>query len=112
MILDRQRLAQYVGSDAAFEAQFLALLLATVSDCMGALDPLTNQTYRSLHAAKPGLVVATTEKFAAQLSQVCDVLVEATTWPLPAPQVERLEDLRLQLQQLSLEIHQALAQRT
>lgn len=109
MILDRQRLALYVGSDAGFEAQFLALLAETVESCADALNPPSPETYRALHAAKPGLVVATTEDFAAQLGIVCDLLVEVAQWPLPLEQSPSIEAVRLQLQQLSLEIKQALA---
>jgi hypothetical protein len=109
MILDRQRLADYVGSDASFEAQFLTLLAETVSACIDALNPPSAETYRVLHSAKPGLVVSTTETFAVQLGQVCDVLVDVAQWPLPHAQAKSLVDLRVQLEQLGFEIRQALA---
>jgi hypothetical protein len=109
MILDRQRLVQYVGSDASFEAQFLALLAESVGSCIHALNLPSPETYRALHAAKPGLAVATTEDFAVQLGIVCDLLVEVEQWPLPAAQAQSLEEVRVQLQQLGLEIQQALA---
>jgi hypothetical protein len=112
MMLDRQRLSAYVGSDASFEAQFLTLLRETVADCVRALDPPTLETYRALHAAKPGLMVATTQSLGLEISQICDALLETSAWPLQNALASRLDELRGQLRQLSLEIETVLADST
>ncbi len=73
MMLDRERLAGYVGHDAAFELEFLRLLHGTVVSCMEALSQPTIQIYSTLHAAKAGLSVATCEELRRCIDTACDL---------------------------------------
>jgi hypothetical protein len=108
MILDRTRLAQYIGVDASFEAQYLTLLAQTIQTCMESLVKPTSQTYGALHAAKPGLMVATTLSFSEQFSSACDRLMLVSDWPLSDDVALKLIDLHAQLEKLFEEIQNLL----
>jgi hypothetical protein len=111
MILDRARLAQYVGSDPEFEAQYLTLLRETVRSCQLALNTSKQDLYRSLHAAKPGLMVATQEAFSTLLTQVCDELLVSTDEAFSDQQTLLLEKMRVDFIELATDIQVVLSQR-
>ena len=110
MWLDRQRLAQYIGSDSAFEREYLALLVPTVQQCIDTLSNPSAQTYSTLHAAKPGITVAVHADLVNLIAQACDLTVPTAnnaSWTEQTPAV--LAQLKDQLQALKLELLTALA---
>jgi hypothetical protein len=108
-VLDRERLAGYVGHDAAFEAEFLQLLLGTVENCLASLAAPSLQIYATLHAAKAGIVVAAGDELRTQIEQACDLAMqlETTGWTVEAR--EALSKLNASLLQLATEIRAVLA---
>jgi len=104
MMLDRARLAQYVGHDPEFEAEFLSLLMSTVQTCLAALATPTLQIYSTLHAAKVAIAVSTCEEMRGQIERACDQTVNLldTGWTDEAHQA--LAHLMGSMKQLALEI--------
>jgi 2,3-bisphosphoglycerate-dependent phosphoglycerate mutase len=100
MLLDRERLAQYVGRDPAFEREFLALLGQTTEACLQALAEPTVDIYAMLHAAKAGISVAAHEELRSALQLACDhtVTIQASGLTEEVRQVLRMiEPLMAQL---------------
>jgi hypothetical protein len=104
MMLDRERLAGYVGSDAAFELEFLRLLHGTVANCLEALSQPTLQIYGTLHAAKAGLSVATTEELRQCIDTACELTANLPESGLTLEVRSALARLDTPLAQLKAEI--------
>lgn len=104
MMLDRERLAGYVGHDAAFELEFLRLLHSTVASCLEALLQPTPQIYGTLHAAKAGLSVATTEELRQFISTACELTSNLPVSGLTPEALKALARLDTPLIQLQAEI--------
>jgi hypothetical protein len=108
MVLNRGLLANYVGHDAEFEAQYLVLLKETVDQCLNELKQPSSQLYAVLHAAKSGIMVAVTAEVAALFTQACDLTVVAKNQALPDDVLKVLAMLCSQLELLAKEISAAL----
>jgi hypothetical protein len=108
-VLDRERLAGYVGQDAAFEAEFLKLLLGTVENCLASLATPSLQIYANLHAAKAGIIVAAGDELRALVEQACDqtVKLEVAGWTDEARQT--LSRLNTSLSELAADIRAVLS---
>jgi hypothetical protein len=104
MMLDRERLSGYVGCDSALELEFLKLLQATVESCLASLSNPTSQIYRTLHAAKAGLSVATCEQLRHCMSTACELTGNSHHTSLTLEAKLQIAQLRPLLAQLQSEI--------
>jgi hypothetical protein len=104
MMLDRERLSGYVGCDSALELEFLKLLQATVESCLASLSNPTSQIYRTLHAAKAGLSVATCEQLRSCMNTACELTWNSQHTSLTSEAKLQLAQLRPLLAQLQSEI--------
>lgn len=111
-MLDRQRLASFVGPDRAFEKQYLALLLDTVVSCIASLDQPKADIYSALHAAKAGISVAADEALINSLRLACDLTVHGSGAAFSAETSAALVQLRRQLLVFRSEIEKILASET
>jgi hypothetical protein len=108
-MLDRQRLASFIGQDCAFEKQFLALLQDTLLVCIASLEEPNADVYSALHAAKAGISVAASEALINSLQLACDLTVHGSQEPFSAETSAAFVQLRLQLLIFRSEIEQVLA---
>jgi hypothetical protein len=106
MLLDRGKLANYIGSDLAFEREYLGILRQTVQSCCAALSMPTIDIYKLLHGAKPGIVIATCAELSDLLMQCCDqTLLDSRKEVVLAPAtLILLDSLYEQLQRLEKEL--------
>ncbi|TAG26124.1 MAG: hypothetical protein EAZ37_10190 [Burkholderiales bacterium] len=115
-MLDRQRLASFIGQDRAFEKQYLALLLDTVVACIASLDQPKVDIYSALHASKAGISVAANAELMNSLQLACDLTMHGSQAPISgeisAQTSAALVQLRLQLLVFRSEIEKILASET
>jgi hypothetical protein len=103
-MLDRERLAHYVGADPAFEREFLTLLAQSTDECLQALAAPSHDIYAKLHAAKAGISVAAHEELRGVLQQACDQMVTLQASGLTDEVRQTLQSLEPLIAQLSREI--------
>lgn len=104
VMLDRERLARYVGTDPAFEREFLKLLAQSTDECLQALVAPTHDIYAKLHAAKAGISVAAHEELRGLLQQACDQTMTLQTSGLTDEARQTLQSLEPLIAQLFREI--------